>query len=124
MLYDVPASPVLRQSILPQLPTVSRGELDRKYCLHYVSPVHAVIYGRGQMVIPAKARKQAGIKQGDIVLVEPEGDGKIVLLRLEKPLANSPRKVKIRYRKGRHAVASSGRDISTEQVAKLLSELP
>ena len=86
--------------------------------------MHAVIYGRGQMVIPAKARKEAGIKQGDVVLVEPEGDGKIVLLRLERPQRYSPRKVRIRYRKGRHAIASSGRAITTEQVAKLLTELP
>jgi len=86
--------------------------------------VHAVIYGRGQMVIPAKARKEAGIKQGDVVLVEPDGDGKIVLLRLEKPATSSPRKVKIRYRKGTHAVATSGRQISTEEVSRLLSELP
>ena len=41
--------------------------------------MHATIYGRGQMVIPAKARKEAGIKQGDIVAVQPEGDGRILL---------------------------------------------
>ena len=45
----------------------------------------AHIYGRGQMVIPAKARKEARIGQGDVVLVQPEGNGRIVLTRLEKP---------------------------------------
>jgi AbrB family looped-hinge helix DNA binding protein len=36
--------------------------------------MHATIYdGRGQMVIPAKVRKEAGIGQGDIVEVKPEG---------------------------------------------------
>ena len=42
--------------------------------------MHATIYGRGQMVIPAKVRKEAGIGQGDIVEVKPEGDGRIVLV--------------------------------------------
>jgi AbrB family looped-hinge helix DNA binding protein len=83
----------------------------------------ATVYNRGQMVIPVKARKQARIDQGDIVLVEPEGDGRIVLTRLEKPrvLQN---KVKIRYRKGTHPIATAGRPITTEQVKALLSDFP
>jgi hypothetical protein len=32
-----------------------------------MSDMHATIYGRGQMVIPADARREAGIGQGDVV---------------------------------------------------------
>jgi bifunctional DNA-binding transcriptional regulator/antitoxin component of YhaV-PrlF toxin-antitoxin module len=74
------------------------------------------------MVIPVQARKQARIDQGDIVLVEPEGDGRIVLTRLEK--TQPSRRVKIRYRKGTHAVATAGRPITTEQVKALLADFP
>jgi AbrB family looped-hinge helix DNA binding protein len=86
--------------------------------------MHATIYGRGQMVIPAKARKEAGIQQGDVVQVEPEGDGRILLVRLEKPANRSGRKTKIKFRKGTHAVGSTGRKISTEQVRDLLADFP
>jgi AbrB family looped-hinge helix DNA binding protein len=44
--------------------------------------MHATIYGRGQMVIPAKARKEARIDTGDVVSVQPEGDGRLLLVRL------------------------------------------
>ena len=40
--------------------------------------MHATIYGRGQMVIPARARKEARIDSGDVVNVLPEGDGRLV----------------------------------------------
>jgi len=76
------------------------------------------------MVIPAKARKEAGINQGDVVLVEAEGDGRIVLLRLEKPRRHSSRRVRIRYRKGTHAVGSAGRAITSDNVRALLSDFP
>jgi AbrB family looped-hinge helix DNA binding protein len=75
------------------------------------------------MVIPAKARQAAGIGQGDIVEVKPEGDGRIVLVRMEHPKPPVPRKPRITYRKGTHAVASTGRSITTAQVRKLLNEL-
>ena len=83
----------------------------------------ATVCIRGQMVIPVKARKQARIDQGDIVLVEPEGDGRIVLTRLEKPHLQQNR-VKIQHRKGTHAVATAGKPITTEQVKALLSDFP
>ena len=85
--------------------------------------MHATIYGRGQMVIPAKVRKEAGIVQGDIVEVKPEGDGRIVLLRMERPKSSAPVKPKITYRKGTHAVGSTRRSITSAQVRNLLSEL-
>jgi AbrB family looped-hinge helix DNA binding protein len=85
--------------------------------------MHATIYGRGQMVIPAEARKQAGIDQGDVVSVEPDGDGRIVLIRLEKT-RRAKAKVRIQYRQGTHAVATAGRAITSEQVRALLADFP
>jgi AbrB family looped-hinge helix DNA binding protein len=37
--------------------------------------MHATIDFRGQMIIPAKARKKVGIEAGDIVSVQPNGQG-------------------------------------------------
>jgi AbrB family looped-hinge helix DNA binding protein len=85
--------------------------------------MHATIYGRGQMVIPAEARKQAGIDQGDVVSVEPDGDGRIVLIRLEKT-KRAKAIVKIQYRRGTHAVGTAGRAITSEQVRALLADFP
>jgi len=76
------------------------------------------------MVIPAKARKEAGIGQGDVVLVQPEGNGRIVLIRLEKPKHRPSPKVKITFRKGTHAVGSTGRRITSEQVRAALEDFP
>ena len=75
------------------------------------------------MVIPAKVRKEAGIGQGDIVEVKPEGDGRIVLVRMERSKPSPPVKPRIIYRKGTHAVGSTRRSITSAQVRKLLSEL-
>ena len=44
-----------------------------------------IVYNRGQMVIPAKARKAARIGEGDVVSVEIQGDGRLLLVRLEIP---------------------------------------
>lgn len=85
--------------------------------------MHATIYGRGQMVIPAKAREQAQISQGDVVQVQADGDGRIVLIRLERPERSAPIKAKIRFRKGTHAVGSTGRPITGMQVKQVLEEL-
>ena len=86
--------------------------------------MNATIYGRGQMVIPIKARKQARIQTGDVVSVQPEGDGRIVLVRLERAKQLPPVKAKFIKRKGQHTVASTGRTITSEQVRSLLNELP
>ena len=92
----------------------------------YVMLLHmtAHIYGRGQMVIPAKARKEARIGQGDVVLVQPEGNGRIVLTRLEKPQTRRAKKAKITFRKGTHAVASTGRKITSAEVRSALEDFP
>jgi len=75
------------------------------------------------MVLPMEARKAARIRQGDIVEVRPEGDGRIVLVRLERPKGLEPVRVKFTRRKGRHTVGSTGRPITSEQVRNLLNEL-
>ena len=76
------------------------------------------------MVIPARARKEAQIGQGDVVLVQPEGKGRIVLIRLEKPKPQPAPKVKITFRKGTHAVGRTGRRITSEQVRAALEDFP
>jgi AbrB family looped-hinge helix DNA binding protein len=82
----------------------------------------AYINGRGQMVIPAEARKEAGIGQGDVVSVEPDGDGRIVLVRLQKARRRPATKARITYRKGTHAVGSTGQIISSERIRALLAD--
>jgi AbrB family looped-hinge helix DNA binding protein len=85
--------------------------------------MHATIYGRGQMVIPAKARKEARLNTGDIVNVTTEGDGRLVLLRLEKP--KLPRnKIRLLRRKGKHSILTGGPIVTSEQVRTALAESP
>ena len=87
--------------------------------MHYLQGMHATIYGSGQMVIPAKARKEAGIDSGDVVSVQPEGDGRLVLVRLEKP---KPQRHQIHLvrRKGRHSILTGGPVVTDEQVKAAL----
>ncbi len=86
--------------------------------------MNATIYGRGQMVIPARARKQAGIDKGDVVSVEPEGDGRILLVRLDRPKDSARAKAKLIHRKGRHALLCGRGKITGEQVQALLADFP
>jgi AbrB family looped-hinge helix DNA binding protein len=76
------------------------------------------------MVIPAKARSQAGLQTGDIVAVQPDGDGRLILVRLDKPKPAKPVKAKIINRKGRHPVGDLGRPITLEEIKNALSEFP
>jgi AbrB family looped-hinge helix DNA binding protein len=85
--------------------------------------MNATIYGRGQMVIPAKARKQAGIETGDVVSVQTEGDGRLVLVRLEQPNPNR-HQIHLVKRKGRHSILTGGPAVTAEQVRTALSGLP
>ena len=89
-----------------------------------VYSMHATIYGRGQMVIPAKARKEARIDTGDVVNVLPEGDGRLVLVRMERPKPRTQNKVRVIRRKGKHSLLSIGRTISREEVFKALEQFP
>ena len=95
-----------------------------KHCLHQGGFMHATIYGRGQMVIPAKARKEARIDSGDVVNVLPEGDGRLVLVRMERPKRKPRNKVRIIRRKGKHSLLSIGRPISREEIFKALEQFP
>jgi AbrB family looped-hinge helix DNA binding protein len=85
--------------------------------------MNATIYGRGQMVIPAQARRQARLGKGDIVSVEPDGDGRLILVRLEKPRP-VPAKIRIIRRRGRHAVGVSEVVVAVETVQKFIDEFP
>jgi len=84
----------------------------------------AIVYGRGQMALPAQARKRARIDHGDRLDVQIEGDGKILLVRLERPKEAPPVPVKIRQRKGRHPVGDIGRPITREEIKAALAEFP
>ena len=86
--------------------------------------MHATVHGRGQMVIPARARKEARIETGDVVNVLPEGDGRLVLVRMERPKPKPRNKVRIIRRKGKHSLLSIGRPISREEVFKALEQFP
>jgi AbrB family looped-hinge helix DNA binding protein len=95
-----------------------------KHCLRQGGFMHATIYGRGQMVIPAKARKEAHIDTGDVVNVLPEGDGRLVLVRMERPKRKPRNKVRVIRRKGKHSLLSIGRPISREEIFKALEQFP
>ncbi len=112
---------ILSRVFMDQCPRRSR--LDASIAYNSLPCMHATIYGRGQMVIPARARAEAGINQGDIVEVRPEGNGRIVLVRMERSEDSVPTHPQITRRRGLHAVASTGRSITGAQVRKLLSEL-
>jgi AbrB family looped-hinge helix DNA binding protein len=86
--------------------------------------MHATIYGRGQMVIPAAARKKARIDSGDVVNVLPEGDGRLVLVRMERPKPKPRNKVRIIRRRGKHSLLSIRRKISREEIFKALEQFP
>ena len=84
----------------------------------------ATVYNRGQMVIPAQARKQARIGQGDLLNVQIQGDGRLLLVRLERPREPRPNKVKIIARKGKHPVGDIGRPITREEIKAALADFP
>jgi AbrB family looped-hinge helix DNA binding protein len=86
--------------------------------------MHATIYGRGQMVIPARARKEARLGTGDVVSVQPQGDGRIVLVRLERPKDPAPIEAKIIHRKGKLPVGDIGRPIDPDAVLRAVRDFP
>ena len=76
------------------------------------------------MVIPAKARKEARLGPGDVVSVQPDGDGRILLVRLERPKESRRAKARIIYRRGKHPVGDIGRPITREEIKEALAEFP
>lgn len=98
------------------------GRLGCKHRLQYGLCMTAHIYGRGQMVIPARVRKTARIGRGDVVLVEPEGDGRILLTRLERPKPWGPSRARLVRRKGKHPVIVGGPKVTSEQIRQILND--
>jgi len=86
--------------------------------------VHATIHARGQIVIPAPARREAGLGTGDVVSIEIAGDGRILLVRLDVPKGLEPVKIKIINRKGKHPVGDIGRPISREEIKTARRDFP
>ena len=77
------------------------------------------------MVIPAKVRREARIDKGDILAVEPEGDGRILLIRLDRPkqiVTNA--RAKIIQRRGAYPVGDIGRTITREEIKTALAGFP
>lgn len=73
-------------------------------------------------MIPVKARKEAGISQGDVLSVEPAGDGRIILVRLNKPKSPPPCQAMLLPRKGRHPVLVGAPRVTSDQVKKILGD--
>ena len=84
----------------------------------------ATLYNRGQMVIPAKARKEAGLSQGDVLSVQIEGEGKILLVRLERPKAPKPAKARLVSRKGTHPVLVGARKPTEQELKDAMADFP
>ncbi len=84
----------------------------------------ATIYNRGQMVIPAKARKEAGLSQGDIMIVQIEGDDRILLVRLQRPKEPGAAKARLVPRKGTHPVLAGSRKPTEQELKDALAESP
>ncbi len=76
------------------------------------------------MVIPAAARKQTGIRKGDVLSVFAEGRGRLVLVRLELPKPARPLKGRLIRRKGKHPVIDVGRPVTREEIREALTEFP
>ncbi len=92
--------------------------------LPYLLSMTATLYNRGQMVIPAKARKEARLNQGDILSVEIQGEGRILLVRLEKPRESKPAKARLVYRKGTHPVLVGVRKPTQQELKAALADFP
>ena len=84
----------------------------------------ATVYNRGQMVIPAQARKEAGIDTGDVLSVKVEGEGRLLFVRLTQPKPKAPVPVRVIQRKGRHPVGDIGRAITRSEIKAVLAEFP
>jgi bifunctional DNA-binding transcriptional regulator/antitoxin component of YhaV-PrlF toxin-antitoxin module len=76
------------------------------------------------MVIPAKARKEAKLSQGDVLSVQIEGDGRILLVRLERPKEPGPAKARLVHRKGTHAVLVGTRQPTEQELKVALADFP
>ena len=92
--------------------------------MHYSLRMTAHIYNRGQMVIPAKARKEACISEGDVVSVQIQGDGRLLLVRLEIPKPALPENARLIQRKGTHPVIKGARQPTEQELKEALADFP
>jgi len=76
------------------------------------------------MVIPAQARKQARIDTRDVLHIQVDGDGRLIMVRLAQPKEKLPVKVRILQRKGKHPVGDIGRPITRSEIEAVLGEFP
>jgi len=58
-----------------------------------------------------------------VLSVEPEGDGRILLVRLERPQSAAP-PIRLVRRPGRHAVLTGGPVVTPEQIRAALAACP
>jgi len=82
----------------------------------------ATLYNRGQMVIPARARKEARLSQGDVLRVQIEGEGRILLVRLEQPAKPEPAKARLVRRKGTHPILVGTRKPAQQELKDALAD--
>lgn len=75
------------------------------------------------MVIPARARRLARISGGDRLEVFPDGEGRIVLVRLDRPHRAGPPQAKIVRRKGCSVVVGA-RVPNEDEIRQALAEFP
>lgn len=75
------------------------------------------------MVLPAKLRKQSGIRKGDVFSVEATGEDTFLLHRLKKA---EPQPAKLRFFRTQagHMAASLGHSLDMAAVQKALEEFP
>ena len=76
------------------------------------------------MVIPAKARKEACISEGDVVSVQIQGDGRLLLVRLEIPKPALPENARLIQRKGTHPVIKGARQPTEQELKEALADFP
>jgi len=56
--------------------------------------------------------------------VQIQGDGRLLLVRLERPRDTPPVRVRIIQRKGKHPVGDIGRAITREEIKAALTDFP
>lgn len=102
----------------------TKSWVDWKQYFQEILSMTATLYNRGQMVIPAKARKEAGLSQGDVLSVEIQGDGRILLVRLERPKESKQSKARLVHRQGKHPVLVGTRKPTPEELKVALADFP
>jgi len=106
-----PAQPAAKEGIQPRISRITRIR-------NALLPIREIREIRGE-----KSSRKARLSEGDVVSVQPDGDGRLILVRLEKPKP-MPAKILIVRRKGRHAVGVTERVVAAAEVQKFIDEFP